>query len=72
MKHWIRQSAVVVGVTVSGVCTGAIVGTPVAQQPASAQASARPKPPNILLIIGDDMGVETLRSFGVEIGRAHV
>ena len=65
MKHWIRQSAVVVGVTVSCVCAGAIVVTPAAQPPASAQAGARPKPPNILLIIGDDMGIETLRSFGV-------
>ena len=65
MKHWIRHSAIVVGVTVSCVCAGAIVATPAAQQPPSLQTGARPKPPNILLIIGDDMGVETLRSFGV-------
>jgi len=30
-----------------------------------AQAAARSRPPNILLIIGDDLGVESLRSFGV-------
>ena len=65
MKQWIRHSAIVVGVTVSCVCAGAIVATPAAQPMAASQSGARQTPPNILLIIGDDMGVETLRSFGV-------
>ena len=65
MKQWIRHSAIVVGVTVSCVCAGAIAATPAARPMAASQSGARPTPPNILLIIGDDMGVETLRSFGV-------
>ncbi len=64
MKHWIPQSAVVVGLAAC-VSAAAIAATAAARQPPAVQAAAPPKPPNILLIIGDDMGIETLRSFGV-------
>jgi arylsulfatase A-like enzyme len=65
MRSWIRRSTVVAGITLSCICAGAIASTAPAQQSAPVQVGNRSKPPNILLIIGDDMGIETLRSFGV-------
>jgi arylsulfatase A-like enzyme len=61
----IRQSTFLVSAAATCICAGFIAATPAAQQPSPAQGTGRSKPPNILLIIGDDMGVETLRSFGV-------
>lgn len=55
-----RHAIAIVTLVAACVCGGTVAATLAAQQPA-----ARAKPPNILLIIGDDMGVETLRSFGV-------
>ena len=69
MTQWIRRPAVSVSIAVACVSAAAIVATVAAQQlPAIAttgRTTVQPKPPNILLIIGDDMGIETLRSFGV-------
>lgn len=57
--HW----SVVIGSVV--VCLHFAMTSTAAAQQLSAPSNARAKPPNILLIISDDMGVESLRPFGV-------
>lgn len=64
-SRWIRRSTVISSVVAAGLCAAALVASATAQQPSPAAGNAGPKPPNILLIIGDDIGIEAFRAFGV-------
>lgn len=65
MIYWTRRRAAILNVTIGCVCAATIVATLAAQRAPAPRTAPRSSPPNILLIIGDDMGIETLRSFGV-------